>query len=56
MYVRLLGGSLKQKNSTVFDESVRTYSNVGDEKFCEAEPLIPKEEQNNVLIGLGARP
>jgi hypothetical protein len=56
MYVRLLGGSLKQKNSTVLDQSVKTYSNFADQKYCEMQPLIPTEEQNNVLTGLDARP
>lgn len=55
-YVRLLGGSLKQKSSTVLDESVKTYSNFAVQTYCEAQPLIPTEEQNNVLIGLDARP
>ena len=56
VYVRLLGGSLNQKNSTVLDESAKTYSNFADQKYCEPESLIPAEEQNNVLTGLGARP
>lgn len=54
--VRRLGGSLNQKNSSVLDESVKTYSNFADQKYCEADSLIPTEEQTNVLTGLGARP
>jgi hypothetical protein len=56
MYVRLLGGSLKQKNSTVLDESVKTYSNFAEQTYCEAQPLIPTEEQDQVLGALDARP
>jgi len=55
MYVRLLGGSLKQKSSTVLDESVKTYSNFAEQTYCEAQPLIPTEEQGRVLAGLDAR-
>jgi hypothetical protein len=56
MYVRLLGGSLNQKNSTVLNESVKTYSNFAEQTDCEAQPLIPTEEQNNVLTGRAATP
>ena len=49
MYVRLLGGSLKHKNSAVLDESVKTYSNFAEQTYCEAQPLIPTEEQRQVL-------
>ena len=55
-YVRLLGGSLKQKNSTVLDESAKTYSNFAEQTYCEAQPLIPTEEQGQVLGALDARP
>jgi hypothetical protein len=56
MYVRLLGGSLNQKNSTVLNESVKTYSKFAEPTYCEAQPLIPTEEQNNVLAGRAATP
>jgi hypothetical protein len=56
MYVKRLGGSLKQKNSTVLDESLKTYSNFAEQTYCEAQPLIPPEEQGQVLAGLDARP
>jgi hypothetical protein len=56
MYVRLLGGSLNQKNSTVLNGSVKTYSNFAEQTYCEAQPLIPTEEQNNVLTGRAATP
>jgi hypothetical protein len=56
VYVRLLGGSLKQKNWTVLDESVKTYSNFAEQKYCEPDSLITTQEQNSVLTGLGARP
>jgi hypothetical protein len=56
MYVRLLGGSLNQKNSTVLNESVKTYSNFAEQRYCEAQPVIPTEEQNNVLTGRAATP
>lgn len=56
VYVRLLGGSLNQKNLTVLDESVKTYSNFAEQTYCEAQPLIPTEEQNNVLTSRAARP
>jgi hypothetical protein len=55
MYVRLLGGSLKQKNSTVLDESIKTYSNFAEQTYCEAQPLIPTEEQGQVLGAFDAR-
>ena len=44
-YVRLLGGSLTQKDSTVLSESVRTHSNFAEREYCERQSLIPREEQ-----------
>jgi hypothetical protein len=54
-YVRLLGGSLSQKDSTVLSESGKTYRSFAEQKYCEP-PLIPTEEQNQVLTGFGAKP
>lgn len=55
-YVRLLGGSLSQKDSTVLSESGKTYRSFAEQKYCEPQPLIPTEEQNQVLTGLGTKP
>ena len=55
-YVRLLGGSLSQKDSTERSVSVKTYRSFAEQKYCEPQSLIPREEQNQVLTGLGVRP
>ena len=55
-YVRLLGGSLSQKDSNVLPESVKTYGIFAEQQYCEPQSLIPRKEQNQVLTGLGTRP
>ena len=54
-YVRLLGGSLSQKDSTVLSESVKTYRTFAEQQYCEPQSLIPRKEQNQVLTGIGTR-
>jgi hypothetical protein len=55
-YVRLLGSSLSQKDSTALPESVKTYRTFAQQKYCEPQSLISTEEQNQVLAGVGIRP
>jgi hypothetical protein len=55
-YVRLLGSSLPQKDSNVLPENVKTYRNFAEQKYCEREPLISREERNQVLASLHSRP
>jgi hypothetical protein len=55
-YVRLLGGSLSQKDSIVLSESVKTYRTFAEQQYCEPQSLIPRKEQNQMLTGLGTRP
>jgi hypothetical protein len=55
-YVRLLGGSLSQKDTTVLSESVKTYHTFAEQRYCEPETLIPPEEENQVLTGLSTKP
>lgn len=54
-YVRLLGTSLSQKDSNVLAESVKTYRTLAEQKYCEPQSLIPREEQSQVLAGVGIR-
>src|SRR6185312_16758405 len=54
-YVRLLGDSLSRKDSTVLSESGKTYRRFAEQKYCEP-PLIPTEEENQVLTGFGTKP
>jgi hypothetical protein len=55
-YVRLLGDSLSQKDSTVLSESEKTYRTFAEQQYCEPQWLIPREEQNRVLTSIGTRP
>ena len=55
-YVQLLGESLSRKDSIVLSQSVKTYRNFAEQKYCEPQPLIPREEQNQVLTSLATRP
>lgn len=55
-YVRLVGASLSQKDSTVLSESVKTYRTFAEQRYCEAESLIPRDEQNQVRACIGIRP
>jgi hypothetical protein len=55
-YVRLLEGSLSQKDSNVLSESVKTYRTFAEQKYCEPQSLISRDEQNQVLAGVGIRP
>lgn len=55
-YVRLLGGSLSQKDSNVLPESVKTYRTFAEQQYCEPQSLIPRKEQNQVLTVRGTRP
>jgi hypothetical protein len=44
-YVRLLGSSLSKKNNNVLRESAKTYRIFAEQKYCERQSLISKEEQ-----------
>lgn len=55
-YVRLLGSSLSKKNADVLRESAKTYRHFAEQEYCERQPLIQKEEQNQALTALGTRP
>ena len=48
-YVRLLGSSLSIKDEAVLPESVKTYRYFAGQEYCEGEPLVPTQEQNQVL-------
>jgi hypothetical protein len=54
-YVRLLGNSLFRKNSNVLLESAKTYRTFAEQQYCEGQPLIPKQEQDQVLAIPGLR-
>jgi hypothetical protein len=54
-YVQLLGESLSRKDSIVLSQNVKTYGNFAEQKYCEPQPLIPREEQNQVLTSLATR-
>jgi hypothetical protein len=47
-YVRLLGGSLFKKIASVRPESAKTYRFFAEQKYCERQSLISKEEQKDV--------
>jgi hypothetical protein len=55
-YVRLLGSSLSTKDPNVLPESVKTYRNFAEQRYCEPQWLISTEEQKHVLAGLGVPP
>ena len=55
-YVRLLGSRLSNKNSNVLLESAKTYRILAEQEYCEGQPLIPKQEQKQVLAATGMRP
>ena len=55
-YVRLLGGSLSQKDSNVLPETVKTYRTFAEQKYCEPQSLISRDERNQALAGIGIRP
>jgi hypothetical protein len=54
-YVRLLGNSLSQKDSTAHSESVKAYRSFAEQQYCEPDTLIPRKEQNQVRTGLDRR-
>jgi hypothetical protein len=47
-FVRLLGSSLSKKNPDVRAEGAKTYSFFAEQKYCEGQPLITKEEQSAI--------
>ncbi|HSM85987.1 MAG TPA: hypothetical protein VLT16_07550 [Candidatus Limnocylindrales bacterium] len=55
-YVRLLGRSLSQKDPDALPESLKTYRTLAQQEYCEPQPLISAEEQNQTLAGAGIRP
>jgi hypothetical protein len=55
-YVRLLGGSLSQKDQNVLSETVKTYRTFAEQKYCEPQSRISRDEQNQALAGIGIRP
>jgi len=55
-YVRLLGSRLSTKNTNVLVESAKTYRMFAEQDYCEGQPLIPKQEQKQVLGASGMRP
>lgn len=54
-YVRLLGSSLSRKNPEVLIDSAKTYRFFAEQGYCEEQPLISKEEQNQVLAAITTR-
>jgi hypothetical protein len=54
-YVRLLGNSLSRKNPEVLIDSVKTYRFFAEQEYCEEQPLISKEEQNQALAAIAIR-
>ena len=55
-YVRLVGGSLSQKDSSVLSESVKTYRTFAEQRYCEPQSLILRDKQNHVLASIAIRP
>ena len=55
-YVRLLGDSLSQKDPNVLNATVKTYRRFAEQNYCEPRSLISRDEQNQVLAGVGIRP
>lgn len=55
-YVRLLGGSFSQKDPNALSETVKTYRTFAEQKYCEPQSLISRDEQNQALAGVGIRP
>jgi hypothetical protein len=55
-YVRLVGISLSEKDSNVLWETPKAYRAFAEQKYCEPQTLIPSEQQNQVLAGVGIRP
>jgi len=55
-YVRLLGGSLSQKDPSAFSDSVRTYRTFADRNYCEPQSLISGDEQDRAVSGPGILP
>jgi hypothetical protein len=53
-YTRLLGSSLFQKDPKVLSESRKTYRSFAEQKYCEPQSLISREEQNR-LAGASIR-
>jgi hypothetical protein len=54
-YVRLLGSILSRKNPEVLIDSAKTYRFFAEQEYCEEQPLISKEEQNQVLAAITTR-
>jgi hypothetical protein len=52
-YVRLLGGSLEKKNSSVVTESVKTYRYYAEQSYCKTDSLIPLDERTALLKRIG---
>jgi len=50
-YVRLLGSTLSKKDPIVLRESVKTYQNLAEQRYC-GEALIQSDEQNSILVDL----
>jgi hypothetical protein len=55
-YVRLLGNSLSNKNANVLRQSAETYRTFAEQKYCEQQPMIQKQERNQVLTAAGIKP
>ena len=55
-YVSLVGESLSQKHPNVLSESVKTYRAFAEQKYCEPQSLISRDEQNRALADVGIRP
>jgi hypothetical protein len=55
-YTRLLGNSLPHKSPTVLPGSVVAYRIFAEQHYCEQQPLIPPDENNQVLRNAGVKP
>lgn len=55
-YVRLLGRSLSHKDPNVLYETVKTYRALAEQKYCEPQSLISRDEQNQALVDVGIGP
>jgi hypothetical protein len=55
-YVQLLGSSLSNKSADVLRQSAEAYRAFAEQKYCERQPLIQREERNQILTAIGSQP
>jgi hypothetical protein len=48
-FVQLLGNSMRNKNSAVLPESRKTFLSMAEQSYCEENPLISREERQQML-------